>query len=519
MYILYLNRLFNRKNRLLLMDSIATLIHSLSENDVENFKAYIQSKKEIGDRKDLQLFELLLQNHAIDRDELLEILYPENKNLIAYHATRKRLFKMLAQFLHWQEIQSDDQIELTSYLSVSAFLFNNNQHETAWHYLKKSLGLVAQKKLYDLEIALYQLAIEHSNNQHALPIEGLITNYQLLITQRHEESQLQIMRQVARHELMQRLKKGQDLDFAEFIKTLNETFLPNSPKSESLQVVYSQVCIARSVVLAKKEFHTFENYLIETYNNLIKTDAFSKETNELKIHFLYMLSHTCYRNKKFDLAQQYLDSMHAGMENFNKSDYKKHYYTYVLLQSAVYSYSNATEKSIILLENLLNTKSIQRNNNQYFNVLINLCLNYFYGKNYNRAQRTFRDLQHTDAWFVKTMGQEWVLKKLFLEAINFYELGYVDMAMEKIKSVEKNFKPLMQQDPHKRALNFLSLFKKITQKPDIVSTKSFMELVDQTFVFLPHEEEDLQAMTFYAWLKAKMQRKGFYEVLLEIVKK
>jgi hypothetical protein len=115
------------------------------------------------------------------------------------------------------------------------------------------------------------------------------------------------------------------------------------------------------------------------------------------------------------------------------------------------------------------------------------------------------------------MGQEWVLKKLLLEAINLFELDHTELALDKIKFVEQNFKAYMARDPHKRALHFIRLFKKIMQDPAIVSTKSFADLVDNTFTFLPHEEEDLQAMTFYAWLKSKMLRRDFYEVLIEVV--
>jgi len=501
------------------MDAIAEIITALTYEEAENFKNFIQNKKEIDNRKDLQLFEMLLSNSTISREELLNLLYPDSLNLVAYHATRKRLFKMLSQFLHWQEIQTDEQIELTSYLSVCTFLFKNRQQETGWRYLKKALALVSKKNLFDLEIKLYQLAIEEANSIHALPIEVLVSNYQTLVQQRHHESQLQMMRQVARHELSQRLKKGYNLDFASFIQNLNETFMPDSPATKSLQVLYSQVCIARSVVLAKKEFYTFEKYIIDTYNTLIHNNAFSRESNDVKIHFLYMLSHTCYRNKKFDVAQLYLNNMQTAMSDFGGKDLKKYQYTFVLLQSAVYSYSNASEKAVVLLEKLLQEKSIQRNNEHYFNALINLCLNYFYNKKYNHTQRTFRNLQHTDAWFVKIMGQEWVLKKLLLEAINFYELSYEDLALEKIKTIERNFKPLMEQDPHKRAFHFLTLFKKIIQNPEIVSSKAFINLVENTFTFLPHEEEDLQAMAFYAWLKSKMMRREFYDVLLEVVKR
>jgi len=500
------------------MDKLGVIINSLSAEEISLFKQFIQNKKEIEGRKDLQLFDALQKNGGNLRAEILHNLYPDTLNQVAYHATRKRLFKMLSQFIHLQHIQSDEHIDIASYYSVCDFLFKNRQDEIGWQYLKKGLNLSKKGKLHDLEIKLYQLAIDEGNSEYALDMKEMLVRYQALVRLRHEESQLQIIRQIARHELNLRLRKGVNLNFGFFIQNLNQTYLPNSPSVQSLHVIYNQVCIARSIVLEKKEFHTFEKYVIDSYTELLSRGAFKKETNNIHIHFLYMIAHTCYRNKKFDTAQMYLDKMHHHMLEYKKTDYKKYEYKHVLLQAAVHSYTHASTKAVSIIEKLLEEKHIQRNNEQYFNALINLGLNYFYSKNYSKTQRTFRNLQHTDAWFVKIMGQEWVLKKLLLEAINFYELEHIEFALEKIKYIEQNFNAYMNQDKHKRAIHFIGLFKKIIQNPEIVSTKSFSQLVDNTFTFLPHEEEDLQAMTFYAWLKSKMLRRDFYEVLLEIVK-
>jgi hypothetical protein len=42
--------------------------------------------------------------------------------------------------------------------------------------------------------------------------------------------------------------------------------------------------------------------------------------------------------------------------------------------------------------------------------------------------------------------------------------------------------------------------------------------IDKYLTVVPEEKEDLQAMTFYAWLKAKILQRDYYEVLLETVK-
>ena len=44
----------------------------------------------------------------------------------------------------------------------------------------------------------------------------------------------------------------------------------------------------------------------------------------------------------------------------------------------------------------------------------------------------------------------------------------------------------------------------------------FTELIDRELEFVPVEQEDLQSISFYAWLKARILKRRYYEVLLEL---
>ena len=55
------------------------------------------------------------------------------------------------------------------------------------------------------------------------------------------------------------------------------------------------------------------------------------------------------------------------------------------------------------------------------------------------------------------------------------------------------------------------------QNPDSLSGEVFATQAEQKFHFLPIEQEDLQAISFYAWLKSKVVKKDYYPVLLDLV--
>ncbi|AHM60346.1 hypothetical protein D770_10445 [Flammeovirgaceae bacterium 311] len=47
--------------------------------------------------------------------------------------------------------------------------------------------------------------------------------------------------------------------------------------------------------------------------------------------------------------------------------------------------------------------------------------------------------------------------------------------------------------------------------------KALEQKITHSLITVPEAQEDLQAMTFYSWLKARLHKRPFYEVLLETV--
>jgi len=90
------------------------------------------------------------------------------------------------------------------------------------------------------------------------------------------------------------------------------------------------------------------------------------------------------------------------------------------------------------------------------------------------------------------------------------------MMINKIRSIEKTFAPLLEKSRNIRV--YLQFVKELIGQPQIMTSATFHRKVEIHFKFLPVEQEDLQAMHFYAWLKAKWLKRGYYEVLLELVR-
>ncbi len=151
------------------------------------------------------------------------------------------------------------------------------------------------------------------------------------------------------------------------------------------------------------------------------------------------------------------------------------------------------------------------------NARINLAFCYFQRGDYARANRLMLQMGHSDRWNTKKMGREWTLKKNLSEIIIQYELGNVDLVLNKVRSIERNFDGLLRSPVYANVRTYLQFIRQLTDRPGAAADKAFSTKVDRAFRFLPVEQEDLQAMSFYAWLKSKMLKRDYYPVLLELV--
>ncbi|MGK0414789.1 MAG: hypothetical protein ACJA1B_003018, partial [Polaribacter sp.] len=56
------------------------------------------------------------------------------------------------------------------------------------------------------------------------------------------------------------------------------------------------------------------------------------------------------------------------------------------------------------------------------------------------------------------------------------------------------------------------------KNPEIITNIEFYEKVENSFIWVGREKEDIFMMSFFAWLKAKMTKKDLYLVTLDLVK-
>jgi hypothetical protein len=160
---------------------------------------------------------------------------------------------------------------------------------------------------------------------------------------------------------------------------------------------------------------------------------------------------------------------------------------------------------------------------------LQLSFHYFAAGKFHKANQTLISLDRTDHWLEQNLGLEWLLNHNLGEMLIQIELGNPDQALARLRAVERRLHeqfpateaaadaPAMPLGgPYQAVLSYMGFVREIIDDPAVARTAGFADRVARIPAFLSEEREDLQVISFYAWLKARVLGRPYYEVLLRL---
>src|SRR5690606_32823042 len=116
-------------------------------------------------------------------------------------------------------------------------------------------------------------------------------------------------------------RQGRDLNFGNIMQDVLRSYHLTEAVSKRPPLLYKLMSIARSAVLVRKDFLSFEPYIIAQYQEVEQNNGFIKAHQYYKLSLLYMIAHVLYRNKKFTHSVSYLAELNACLQTEGKMHY------------------------------------------------------------------------------------------------------------------------------------------------------------------------------------------------------
>ena len=498
------------------MTDLNAIVHTLSNEDQQRFINYLDKKNKRSDTKNIELFKLLIEDNLSSK-EVFEHLY-NSKSKDAYHALRKRLYQSLIDFIANINLEEENSVDMQiiKYILAARTFLIHKQPSIAYQILDKAEKLAKEHYLFPILNEIYHTKIQYAYLNPSLDLDQLIHTFRSNQKQHVIEEELNIVYAKIRRTLNEMTYEGKVVDFQTL---LNETIKEHNidiSETLSFKSLYQLMTIVSISAFVTNEYLRIEPFLLNTYD-MLKSRYQNERQTVYHIHVIYMIANTLFRNKKFHRSLEYLETMEVLMLEQRKKYYATFKLKLALLRGLNWNYINRQEDAINILEKAKQSK--HSDIESLLDIHLVLVMIYIQCSNFKQARSIFSKFYHTDKYYIEKAGKEWVIKKNLAEIILYIEIGEVDLVESRLLSFRRSYTDYLIQIHQKRVINFINLIELYYKNPEVVTSNVFKENVENSFEWIDERQEDIFVMSFYAWLKSKMERMPLYETTMQLITK
>ena len=496
------------------MTDLNAIVSTFSIEEQQQFIKYLEKKNKRNDTKNIQLFTLLVKEEFSSK-ELCKAIY-ESDNKVAYHALRKRLYQSLIDFIANTNLEEENSIDMQiiKYILASRTFLINKQAKIAYAILEKAEVIAQEHSLFPILNEIYHTKIEYAYLNPSVDINSLVSEFKTNQKNHYLEEELNMVYAKIKQTLNDMTYKGQVLDFQTILNTTLAEHNISLNDSMSFKSLYQLMTIVSISAFVTNDYLKIEPFLLDTYSK-IQTHKLKDKQLYYHIQIVYIIANTLFRNKKFEASLSHLEQMKSLMELQRKKHFRAFELKYNLLLSLNLNYNGNQNKAIEHLEDFKQSK--HPDTESVLDIQLSLVMFYIQGSRFKEAQHIFSKFYHTDKYYTEKAGIEWVIKKSLAEIILHIELGNIDLVESRLLSFKRNYNSYLKQIHQERVITYLQLVNQYYKYPESVTTDTFKNKVEMSFNWIEAKQEDIFVMSFFAWLKSKMENKPLYETTLQLV--
>jgi len=494
------------------MSQLNQLIARLTKKEQSGFMRWL--KRNSGESQELKLFRILAKNPKTQRAELMNAFYDvPNRN--GFDAIRKRLIRLIEQqIILWMADPTKSQLGcILSNMMISEFFLPREADQLMQVYVTDAEKLALKNQHFDVLDGIYSYQIRH---EHLVGISRKEINLKRLKNTPFFEKKrlLETANSDIRNELELAKKNGDVLNAKEISNRVMNRLKLSEAEMNIPQFQFSQLSLIRNGLKSTKEYDQLEPLIIERYDRLIKANAFQKEDAQHQLGFLYMLAHVNFRNRKFDTAMAYTLEMESLLD-LDTISFNNHFLKCNSLLASLYSFTGNNIKGIEILEEALEDNAGSWFMSERLNMELNLVVFYFQSKDYKKSNRLLNRLEREYVNNIPRMGVEWSFKKDLIRLIVLLEIEDQDRAISFRNQMKDTYRKFLKNPRYRDAAMFFNYIGKVALNSDVVKSKQFRLRVKSAAESWTQLKSDIQAVTFFCWLKAKIQGREYYEVLVK----
>ncbi len=475
------------------------LINILEKEQRSRFISFLKSKNKVKVTHNIQLFKELEQG----KEQVIKKQIGDN----AYRGLKKRLQDNLLEFLSNEIIRNEitEEIIIIKQLTVARRLMELSLEREGFKLLSKLADRAKKIDHFSLLNEIYHTMIQYSFHELAPDQDSL---FQLLL----QNSQAQLNQEKLNMAFAYIKKQLPSvIDVKKLVEESYQKFEIDFNQGFNFKTLYQLCEIANNEGAYSNDYYSvnlfFEDKIVEVLDSPLDQVKFYP----YKADLFLTIANIYLRKRDFVKSLDYLEKAGNVLKACSK-DFRVSRSTQLnTLKALCFNYSGKLDKGLELLSNLPK----QGLRVAYGNLALVSLL--FQKGELKEAKSVLSIYYRSDSFYEKNLGRDWTLNKIYIEVILAIETGDIEFAEARMNSLIRRYGAFLKTQPQMHVLPFVKLIRHYCRYPEQVSTPEFEQRVNKIMNWKPADQEDLFLMTIYAWLKAKMQRRDLYEVVLELV--
>lgn len=484
------------------MNGIVAILGTLTTDEKQEFLLQLRRRNRRTDTKNEKLFKLIDAGKTDDLD--IQLYGKPARN--SFHALCKRLQDSLIDFVASKSFagETSEELEILKLLLASRIFFEKKIYKLAFKTLENAERMAIPLDLYSIlnEINHTKIQYAHLNINWVLDeiIKASETNMRLFQQDFHLNRAYAVIKSRLKNAVDGSIKDIVESTFSEFHIEVNETLTYKS--------LFQLMELTATGAKLQSDYYSISPFMFELYNIVNQKSNLKDKHRYYHLSILSLLAITQFRNKRFAASMKFTKELELEMEKDDKSYYKRFAERLATMKALNYNYTGQPRVAIDLLSNF-------KEGSLDVQLLITMCL--FQQGDFSEAYQIIKNMNHSDTWYEKKMGWVWVVKKSLIEILVLTELDKLDLVLMRLQQFKRKFSGQLQDRGEERVLTFVKLISRYYENPEQVVKQEFKDEVENSFEWLGKEQEDIFVISFYAWLKSKMERENLYKITLELV--
>lgn len=485
---------------------MAGLIEMLSEKEKWSFLQYLTTKNKKTEAQNIIYVQALYNGE--DEKVIKANLYRDNDN--AYRALKKRVFDALIDFIANNSFKNEasEDVEAIKYLVASRRLFAHGLYKEGFKILKRAELEAIKIDQFTILSEIYHLYVKHAASKVALySLEDLLS----LIEKNQQKLLIEERFNLANTYLKIAFK---DLETGSLEVLLEEAFSKFEIKLKdvfSYRTLYSLGQIISKGAEVTNDYQSAYQFLNQALEETKKNSPYHQRYAEYLSETLFILAKLSFRIRFFDKSKEFIEesiqisNQRKGVKVINQ----------LVLQSLIYNYSQKPREAINLLDEIIGQS--KKWSDDLLHANLSLIVFRFQQGEYKEVSKLFTHFFKTEKYYEEKMGVHWTASKSLIEILLHIELGNIDYVSARIESFKRRYKHYLSSLDEGNPMVFLAFIETYLNDPYKITSDAFKEKVERSFAWKNENELDIFQMAFYAWLKAKMEKRNLYEVTLALV--